>query len=313
MSFFQSAEFYELMSGLPGLEPFYINYSKQESRIWKPILGVWYGNGRSIKRYFSSRILIIGEPENYHSDNAISIDINDWKYAKPINRSSIYTELRLLEPSVSFNGELFPENVIYKPNVNILIDTTIPVDSLFSNLASVKKRQVNSSIKSGAYVRKALTEQEVMSFYQILKGLYKTKIRKPLLPLEVFIRVFNNKNAGEIFLVIFENKIIGGMLCPVYHKQEIYEWYIAGLDAEMKQKKVYPSVLVTWEVIKYATANGIARFNFMGAGEKDKPYGVRDFKMQFGGRLVDAPRYIIVHKPILYFLGKLAIRFRLGG
>ncbi len=156
------------------------------------------------------------------------------------------------------------------------------------------------------------TEEEVESFYRILEDLYTGKIKKPLLQKEVFLRIFRNKNIGEIFVVLFNKQVVGGMLCPFDKKNEMYEWYIGCLDEEMKQYKVYPSVLVTWEAIKYASIHGFKRFNFMGAGIKGKPYGVRDFKMQFGGKLVDAPRYIFVHNPLLYKIGRLAIQLGLG-
>ena len=36
---------------------------------------------------------------------------------------------------------------------------------------------------------------------------------------------------------------------------------------------------------------------FGGAGKPDKPYGVRDYKLKFGGQLVNWGRFEKVHKP----------------
>ena len=99
-------------------------------------------------------------------------------------------------------------------------------------------------------------------------------------------------------------------MCPITPKQEMYEWYVAGLDQEFKGSGIYPSVLVTWGAIKYACEHNIPKFNFMGAGQPGKAYGVRDFKMQFGGELVNSGRYMKVNKSFLYKLGKLYFRLR---
>jgi hypothetical protein len=46
----------------------------------------------------------------------------------------------------------------------------------------------------------------------------------------------------------------------------------------------------------------------MGAGKPDIPYGVRDFKMEFGGELVEHGRFLCVRKPLLYWIGELGVK-----
>lgn len=312
MSFFQSPAYYELMKGLPEGEPFHQQLKSSAGDQTVILTGVRVANGGKLKKYFTSRIVIIGEPftgadQNFNADKNI-----DWQFRKQVRKGSIYTEFRLLEPPGNIDFFQSLPFTYCLPYLNIFIDTTLSFPDLYSNLSVSKKRQVQSSQKAGAYVRAAGNESEVEAFYRILNELYTDKIKKPLIAREVLLRVFRDKSIGEILLVVFDEKIIGGMLCPVYEKKEIYEWYIGCLDDEMKQYKVYPSVLLTWEAIRYAAIHGYKRFNFMGAGEKGKHYGVRDFKLQFGGNLVDAPRYIIVHKPLMYRLGKLAVSLGFG-
>jgi lipid II:glycine glycyltransferase (peptidoglycan interpeptide bridge formation enzyme) len=300
------------MKGIKGSEPFFYRETTPGGETGSMITGIRNAGGGSLKRYFTSRVVILGEP---HFSNQVKSKLqktSDWQFTDKLKNNSIYTELRLLEPVVN---KAAIQSVPYThciPYLNILVDTTPAAETLYSNLSSTKKRQVQSAVKAGATVRKAESEEEVEIFYQLLQKLYREKIKKPLLAKEVFLRIYRNKSLGEIFLVFYNKRIVGGMLCPVFEKKEMYEWYIAGLDDEMKKHKVFPSVLLTWEVIKYASQNGYSRFNFMGAGIKGKYYGVRDFKLQFGGKLVDAPRYIIVHKPMLYRLGKLAVKLGFG-
>jgi len=47
----------------------------------------------------------------------------------------------------------------------------------------------------------------------------------------------------------------------------------------------------------------------MGAGKPDEGYGVRDFKAKFGGELVEHGRFIHINQPVLYTIGKQAVKF----
>ena len=47
----------------------------------------------------------------------------------------------------------------------------------------------------------------------------------------------------------------------------------------------------------------------MGAGKPGEDYGVRDFKAQFGGNLVEHGRFLHVCRPVVYWLGNKAIAF----
>ena len=101
------------------------------------------------------------------------------------------------------------------------------------------------------------------------------------------------------------------MMCPVFADKAIYEWYVCGLDEEYKEQ--YPSVMATYAAIEYAKQNGIPMFDFMGAGVPDQPYGVRDFKMEFGGEVVEYGRYLYIRKPLLYKIGKWGVKILRSG
>ena len=46
----------------------------------------------------------------------------------------------------------------------------------------------------------------------------------------------------------------------------------------------------------------------MGAGVPDVPDGVRDFKAEFGGELVEHGRFLCVSKPIQYKIGVMGVK-----
>ena len=96
-------------------------------------------------------------------------------------------------------------------------------------------------------------------------------------------------------------------MCPILAGKTIYEWYVCGLDEDFRE--CYSSVVATYAAIEYAKEHGLSLFDFMGAGKPDIPYGVRDFKMEFGGELVEHGRYVCVQKLVLYRIGKWGVRW----
>ncbi|NCA85222.1 MAG: peptidoglycan bridge formation glycyltransferase FemA/FemB family protein, partial [Clostridia bacterium] len=71
-----------------------------------------------------------------------------------------------------------------------------------------------------------------------------------------------------------------------------------------RSRHIYPSVLATWAAIDYAIKTGYRQFDFMGVGKPNVPYGVRDFKMRFGGTVVNYGRYIRINNKFIYMLAE---------
>ena len=136
-----------------------------------------------------------------------------------------------------------------------------------------------------------------------MDNLYINVVKKPLPNLNFFLKLFKLKDF-KFFLIEFKNKIIGGILCPI-HKDTIYEWYICGLDR--KYKNIYASSLATYAPIEYSINNNIKYFDFMGAGRPGDNYGVRDFKLKFGGTLYEYGRFEKIHKPFTFKISKLGL------
>ena len=173
-------------------------------------------------------------------------------------------------------------------------------------LSDRRQRELKRAIKNGAEIVEASSEQQIRDWYQILSQLYREKVRTPLFSEEFFLHFYRN-GVGKYLLVKYQGKIIGGMMCPILEGKAIYEWYVCGLDEDYREQ--YPSVVATHAAIEYAKQNDIPLFDFMGAGEPDIPYGVRDFKMEFGGELVEHGRFLCVRKPLLYWIGKMGVKW----
>ena len=175
------------------------------------------------------------------------------------------------------------------------------VDPAVNNLSDNRKRQLK---KSDATVTEATSESEIQEWYKVLSELYRTKVKTPLWPIDFFLSAFR-QNIAKFLLVKHNGHIIGGSMV-VADERTLYEWFECGLNAEYKDQ--YPSVMATYAGIQLAKQTGCTRYDMMGAGEPGVPYGVRDFKAEFGGQLVEHGRFLCICKPMLYRLGAYVVK-----
>lgn len=174
-------------------------------------------------------------------------------------------------------------------------------ENCFRRLSESKRRQIKKSLNKGAKITEIRNKEQLQDYYQILKNLFKTKVKKPLPEYSFFESFYEfslENKLGKILLVELERKIIGGIVCLITPGKAIYEWYICGLDKEYQKMGVYPSVMATWGTIEYACKNNIPVFDMMGAGKPGVPYGVREFKQKFGSEKIIQYRFNkIINKP----------------
>lgn len=299
-TWFQTKEAYEFYASLPEeMTPFALGI-KENGHLAGVIVGYTTQEKNPIKQLFTARSIIIGGPllDEHISNDALSALL---LAAKRVTQNSIYVETRNFH-NYSHWRDLFETcGFLYQPHYDIHVACTAT-----HTMTEQRIRQVKKALKNGVEIVLATSEQEIRDWYQILSRLYRTKVRTPLFSEEFFLR-FYHENRGIYILVKFQGKVIGGMMCPILNNKAIYEWYVCGLDEEYRDQ--YPSVMVTYAAIEYAKTNALPLFDFMGAGKPDIPYGVRDFKMEFGGELVEHGRFLCIRKPLLYWIGKLGVKW----
>ena len=254
----------------------------------------------SLKQYFTRRAIIIGGPllDEHISDEALSVLLGAVasRLMKPI-----YIESRNFHDYSKWRNIFETNGFAYQPHYDIHVHCHAQ-----HQMSERRLRELKRAIKNGAEICEAQSEQEIRNWYQILSQLYREKVRTPLFSEELFLHFYRN-GVGKYLLVQYQGKVIGGMMCPVLEGRAIYEWYVCGLDEEYRD--LCPSVVATHAAIEYAKNHGLPLFDFMGAGVPDQPYGVRDFKMEFGGELVEHGRFLCVRKPLLYKIGKMGVKW----
>ena len=240
----------------------------------------------------------------------------------------IYIEIRNFNDYSRWRGAIEAAGFSYQPHLNFHVDCT-DKQKMWERLSDNRKRQIKKgepppdpSLKGGEKDGRDVSEQDVREWYGILQELYRTKVKTPLLPVEFFVQAYK-QGVGHFLLIRHEGKIIGGSMVVkkptpnpslkggentmenIGENGVVYEWYECGMNAAYKEQ--YPSVMATWAGMQYAHEQGCARYDMMGAGVPGVPYGVRDFKSEFGGTLVEHGRWLYVAKPRLYAIGKAGV------
>ena len=305
-SYFQSPEFFQFIEGLKEFKPLLLVDWGEDGAVQGSLFGYYQIFGEGVKGWMSRRLIVLGGPllapgsPEKRQKIAESLLKNLKKHA---GGRAIYIEFRNRFDTAELRPAFESGAFQYKPHLNFLLKTD-GEESVKKRMSRSRRKEIRVTLEAGATIEEPESEAEVMTFYRLLENLYTKKIKKPLIS-SCFFMKFWKTGAGKIFLVKYQGEIKGGIVCPIFNHKIIYEWYICGLDGEVKN--VYPSALATWAPIEYGLKNGLDHFDFLGAGKPDEEYGVREFKSRFGGEEVCFGRYeFIVNKP-LYQFGKLGL------
>ena len=255
------------------------------------------------RQFFTRRAIINGGPLLAEDISTEALRLLLQQLREEVSKEAIYIEMRNFNDYSRWKERFEACGFAYQPHLNFHLDCSEEA-VIQRNMHESRRRQVRKGLASGAVIEEAKTEGDVQDFYRILEQLYRRKVKTPLFSLEFFLAFFRQE-WGKYLLVKYEGKVIGGMMCPILEGRTIYEWYVCGLDELYREQ--HPSVLATYAAMQYAADHGLPRFDFMGAGKPGGDYGVRAFKAQMGGQLVEHGRFLLIAKPLLYRIGVLGV------
>lgn len=281
-SWFQTPEAYDFFASVPAsVKPFGV--AVEEKDLKGVVVGYTVAEGGPLKRFFSKRTIIQGGP-------LLADDISDEALTallQAIPRDGIYCEMRNFSDYSKWRKAFEQADWNYKPHYDVYMATTAGWQN---KLQDTKKRQVNKAIKDGYTWQEAEKEEDVRSWYYLLKHLYRNKVHRPLFDYGFFLTAWQKGFCKVLIVRDRYKQIVGGALVPVMN-QIAYEWYICG------------SVMATYALQDWCEQNGITRLDAVGAGEPNKEYGVRDFKLRMAGELHEFGRFIRIQAKTRYRLG----------
>lgn len=293
-TWFQTPEAYCFFASLPGMMMPFSFAVENGGELKGVVVGYVTREKNPIKQFFTRRAIVYGGPllaENI-SDEELKCLL--FSLCSMLKNKAIYIETRNFCDYSRWRAVFEQYGFVYQPHYDIHIYSG-DKEQMISRISESRLRQIRRAEAEGFEVKEAATTEEIKSFYMLLKSLYKTKVHTPLFPLD-FFTTFVQQKRGVLLLVIQQEKIVGGILCPILDNRVLYEWFIVG------------PVVVTWAAMKYANIHNIPLFDLMGAGKPDEHYGVRDFKMRFGGRQVEYGRFLMICNKTLYKIGQVGVR-----
>ncbi len=303
-SWFQTPEAYRFFDSLSFLEAFCV--AVESSGVLKGVVvGFIQKDGGRLKQYLSRRAIINGGPlfADDIEDDELTVLLT--AVIDLLKRKAIFIETRNFNDYSRWRSVFEKYGFKYEQHYDIQVDTTA-IDVVNSNIGKSRKRDVRVSLRDGASIVEKPTNKQIKDYYLILSELYKNKVKTPLFPFEFFEKLYQQSNSFFL-LVEYDDKIVGGTVCVGLKGKALYEMYVCGQDGVYKN--IFPSELATFSGIQQAVDKGYPVFEMMGAGKPDDGgYGVRDFKLKFGGKLVEFGRYDYICNRFLYNIGKLGVK-----
>jgi serine/alanine adding enzyme len=298
---FQSPAMFDCYRAVPGYQPVYF-YTESDQGLSGVLLAVLIRSpGIPLSRNLTSRSVIWGGPLARNAEPESLLKLLKG-YGRCMHNKAVYTEIRNYRSRGHQDPIFQEEGFHYTPHLNILIDLSHTEEELLGMVHSKRRNEIRRAVKEGTEVRHLNSRDVMLECYEILRQVYR-RARHPLPPQGYFTALYDKLSPLshlEIFTAHFEGKMIGCMITLAF-KNVLYDLF-AGSYREYFSK--YPNDLITWEAIKWGRNNGYEVFDFGGAGRPDVPYGVRDYKLKFGGSLLEFGRYRKIHSPAAFWLGE---------
>lgn len=294
--YFQSPAFFRVAVASKKLTPFYIIAREREQIVGLILVVQQVQSTLPILSFLSSRTIIWGGPVVMNQD--VTVVEGLLQFFQTHRPQAIYTQVRNLTDTTPYQALFARFGFQYEEHLDILVDLQRSEEALWKDVVTKRRNQIRRSIKEGCVVERQTSLDALRTCYAILQEVY----RRAKLPLpdfshfESLLQESDEHSGLRLFTVVWDGQIIGCMLC-LAHGRWLYDYYAGAFSAYYKK---YPNDLMPWAVFQWAKQHGFQYFDFGGAGKPGVPYGVRDYKKQFGGQVVCYGRYEKAHYPSLY-------------
>ena len=300
---FQSRFYYDVLAYNNITTP-YLLISEQDGVLNGFILIQVQNYFNRLLKSFATRAIISGAPLFNDDENVLSNLLE--KYNSILGNKLVYTQVRNIFNVDKYNHIFEKHNFKRIAHLNYIIELNKDIDKIWENVYPKRKNEIRKGVKEGVTAKEIDYKTELNAAYDIVEAIYK-KAKLPLPEYAYFQKAIKVQGGGNILRIIggyFETKLIGVIFLLCFEGR-VYNWYAAAIPDYYKK---YPNDVITWEAIKWASENGFTVFDFGGAGNPAKEYGVRDFKKKFGGLEINYGRYECIHKPTVMRLSELGFK-----
>lgn len=297
-TFFQTGYMLDIYSDIPDCETISLAAVKG-NEIFATLVGVKFIEKGGILRHFSTHSTIRGGPIWVDSEIGRKAAMSlIQEYNKITKNNTLFNKIYPMYDN-NLPELLQPYGYEQDGFLNFLIDLNRSEEDIWNSIGK-KRRHVRKAKKNNLKIKEVEHENELEIFYELLKETSENA-NIPIKDFKLFSNIFNllvPKGLAKIYLVSNDDTYIGGRLTLNY-KNTIYDWYAC---SSRKYLHLHPNEYLVWHILSWGSKNGYSLFDFGGAGNPDKPYGVREFKREFGGDLVNYGTYSLINKPLTFNL-----------
>ena len=291
--FFHSEELFHIMENSQRQRPYMAVAYKEDGEIVAHMLAYINHRKMCLPPFLYSQGRIYGEGEyKYETDKELIFSLMLREITRKLRRKlCLYIEFSDLSTKM-FGYKYFRKEKYFPVNwqeVHNSLHSLPPVERLSEKM----KERIRKSYRVGVETREAKTGEEVHSFYKLLNGFYRFKLRR-IIPEENHISQLYASDNVRIFLTLFKGKVIGGCVC-VFSNGNAFLWYLA--SKRKRYALLHPNLMTVWEAITWSWKHNYAHINFLDVGLPFHKNPFRDFILSFGGKPVGKYRWFRINIP----------------
>lgn len=248
--------------------------------------------------YFTRRTIVFGGPLIKDNNiDTLKLILNEIDLIS--KKRSIYIQFRnFYRQSNSIKSVFEQKGYTYQKHLNILVDLNVGKESLWQGVKRNRKDGINKAKKQGFIFEVSDELKYFQEFYDLLKKTYQD-IKLPC-PHPSFFYTLNEEMRGHLkWFILKKDEVPIIVLASFVYGETIYAFYI-GTTRDKEILKLRPVDLFYWNVLQWGVENNLKTFDWMGAGSPDKDYGVRKFKLQYGGETYEMGRYEKIYSSMFY-------------
>lgn len=220
-------------------------------------------------------------------------------YDELVRHQAVFSEIRNLNENLSR-----PKNLIagytFEDHLDFLISLENKEEEIYHQIHESTRKHIKRAVKKEVILEELKDPRKIPSCYRLLLSTY-ARAKIPLSDASLFKaawQVLVPSGLAKFFLAKCNGRLIGTRMVLTY-RDTIYDWY-AGADSDFLN--FYPNEFLVWQVLKWGMAKNFKVFDFGGAGKPNVPYGPREFKRRFGGKMVNFGRNTKIYSPLKYQL-----------
>ncbi len=254
----------------------------------------------SMPRQLTSRAIMFGEPLCYSTPNSTSAmrALLD-HHSRNSKHHVLLTEVRSIMTSVTQCPILADQGYQSRPFCNYVINLQASEAELWKNIGKQTRASINRSARRGVRVETGNDN----SLKERAHAFIKQSLKRSLVPFPAS-DLFQNvrHNLGDVLQVrvaTYQGEDVAGTVSLAWGDR-FFAWY----GGTKRLRSVQPFASIVWDEIKWARAQGFRFYDFGGAGDPTQPYGPREFKSRFHGKLVQYGRCTEIYSPRLLALAE---------